>query len=85
MKIPTGLRGFAASSRNAITALILKFGNSDFSFREAIELCQISVKEFAKLRVDGIIVKVGKGYPAHWRISQRYLPMWELHTPPKEK
>lgn len=73
LTIPTGLRGFASSSRDAVTSLIRMFGKSDFYFSEAIALCHISIKEFAKLRVDGVIVKVGKGSPARWKISERYL------------
>ena len=81
VKIPTRLRGFAYSTREAVTALRLMFGNSDFFYREAVNNCNIPAKEFAKLRTDGVIIKVDKHWPSRWRLAQRYLSDVDLHSP----
>lgn len=72
VKIPTGLRGFAASTRDAVIEIRQVFGNSEFYYRHAIEKCHITHKEFAKLRTDGILIKNGSRWPARWRLAQRY-------------
>jgi len=73
VKIPTGLRGFAASTRDAVFRIREVFGSSEFYYRCAIERCHITRKEFAKLRTDGILIKNGSHWPARWRLAQRYL------------
>jgi len=73
VKIPTGLRGFAASTRDAVFEIREVFGNSEFYYRHAIERCHITRKEFAKLRTDGNLSKNGSRWPARWRLAQRYL------------
>jgi len=75
--MPTSLRGFAAPTRAALTALIREFGSSAFSFGEVAAGCQVGWKEFSKLRVDGVVIKDG-GNPTRWRISERYL---DAHVP----
>jgi hypothetical protein len=72
VKIPTGLRGFAASTRDAVIEIRQVFGNSEFYYRDVIERCHITRKEFAKLRTDGILIKNGSRWPARWRLTQRY-------------
>ncbi len=71
--IPTALRGFGSSGRDAIARLGQRFGTEDFFYQDAIEQCQIDPKVFAKLRSDGVLIKIGKHWPVRWRISRRYL------------
>lgn len=71
--LSTALRGFASSTREALAALLQRFGSSEFYFREALDECNIDPKVFAKLRADAVLVKIGKHWPARWRIACQYL------------
>jgi len=70
----TSLRGFDRYSKmQALLALEQRFGAGEFYFRDAVELEHVDAKVFAKLRCDGILIKIGKLWPAKWRISSEYL------------
>ena len=69
----TALRGFAFSTREALAALKHRFGSSEFYFRQALEECNINPKAFAKLRADGIVVKLDMHWPSRWRIASQYV------------
>ena len=71
--ISTVLRGFAFSAREALAALRQRFGSSEFYFRQALDECHVDLKTFAKLRADGVLVKISKRWPARWRIAFQYL------------
>ncbi len=73
IEIPTALRGFAASTRDAVVALRQMFGGSDFYYYQAIDECHLTPKQFARLRTDGILVKASRHWPVRWRLAQRYL------------
>jgi hypothetical protein len=70
----TTLRGFHGDlKRQALAELQAVFGGSEFLFRDAVAMCDIDAKIFAKLSRDGVLVKTMKRWPAHWRISSQYL------------
>jgi len=59
--------------REAVKGLAKTFGSSEFYYQDAISLCGIDAKVFAKLRTDGILIRVSRHWPARWRIADRYL------------
>ncbi|MCX6686581.1 MAG: hypothetical protein NTV10_08125 [Methanoregula sp.] len=69
----TALRGFAFSARETLAALKQRFGSSEFYFRQALDECHIDPKAFAKLRADGIVVKLDSHWPSRWRIASQYV------------
>jgi hypothetical protein len=76
------MRGFAFSARETLAALKQRFGSSEFYFRQALEDCHIDPKAFAKLRADGIVVKLDKHWPSRWRIASQYVTTTPESTPP---
>jgi hypothetical protein len=74
--MPTTLKGFDGHSKKlAVYEIVQKFGSSEFYYQDAMQLEHIDAKLFAKLRTDGVLIKIGKLWPARWRIAQRYLSM----------
>jgi hypothetical protein len=74
--MPTTLKGFGGPSKKiAVHELVQKFGPCEFNYQDAMKLEHVDAQLFAKLRCDGVLIKIGKLWPARWKIAQRYLAL----------